>query len=135
MVSIKSKILYIGIVIALLTMLSLYFFINPSSSGFFPKCPFLSLTGLYCPGCGSQRAIHNLLNGNIITGIRHNYLLLLVVAVLSYQLIVFIANTYYKKSIRNLLHKSSITKTILILVLAFWVLRNLPFTPFTELAP
>ncbi|WP_411766867.1 DUF2752 domain-containing protein [Winogradskyella sp. A3E31] len=116
-------------------MLSLYFFINPSSTGFFPKCPFLSITELYCPGCGSQRAIHNLLNGNIITGIRHNYLLVLVFAVLSYQLVLFIANTYYKKSIKNLLHKPLVTKGILILVLAFWILRNLPFTPFTELAP
>lgn len=135
MANFKNSTTYISIGIALLLMLSLYFIIDPSSTRLFPKCPFLSLTGLYCPGCGSQRAIHNLLNGNIIIGIRHNYLLILVFVVLCYQLILFIANSYFEKSFKNLFHKSSISKTILILVLAFWILRNLSVFPFTELAP
>ncbi|PYV86056.1 MAG: hypothetical protein DMG90_22080 [Acidobacteria bacterium] len=35
---------------------------NPASSGIFPPCPFLWLTGFYCPGCGSLRALHQLLH-------------------------------------------------------------------------
>lgn len=31
----------------------------------FPKCPFKLLTGFSCPGCGSQRATHALLTGDI----------------------------------------------------------------------
>lgn len=31
----------------------------------FPRCPFYVLTGLYCPGCGSQRAFHALLHGHV----------------------------------------------------------------------
>ena len=38
-----------------------YSHIHPSSSPLFPKCPFLMLTGMKCPGCGSQRALHALL--------------------------------------------------------------------------
>lgn len=42
-----------------------YFFFDPAGSRLFPRCPFLSLTGLRCPGCGSQRALHSLLHGEI----------------------------------------------------------------------
>ncbi len=48
---------------------------NPADNGFFPKCPFLALTGLKCPGCGSQRAIHALLHADIGAAFRHNALL------------------------------------------------------------
>ena len=41
----------------------IYWKFNPVQfDDFFPKCPFLWLTGLKCPGCGSQRAVHFLLN-------------------------------------------------------------------------
>src|SRR5580693_9291812 len=36
---------------------------DPATSGIFPPCPFRYLTGWYCPGCGSLRAIHQLLHG------------------------------------------------------------------------
>jgi len=135
MAIIKQRLIYIGIAIVLILVLSLYFFIDPSKAGLFPKCPFLSLTGLYCPGCGIQRAIHDILNGQILTGIRHNYLLLLVGAVLIYQIWILIKQQRTNESSSNLLHKASVTKFILFLVLAFWALRNLPYFPFTELAP
>ena len=33
---------------------------DPATSGVFPPCPLHYLTGWYCPGCGSLRAIHQL---------------------------------------------------------------------------
>lgn len=135
MVIFKKPIVIISIVIVLLLILSLYFFIDPSSTALFPKCPFLKFTGLYCPGCGSQRAFHNILKGNIITGIKHNYLFLLAFSVIGYQLIIFVINKYSSNTYQNLLHKSSITRAILIIVVLFWILRNIPYSPFTTLAP
>ena len=44
---------------------------------FFPRCLFHSLTGWYCPGCGSQRAIHALLHLDLAEAFRRNALLLL----------------------------------------------------------
>lgn len=38
---------------------------DPASSGFFPPCIFLKLTGFECPGCGSTRCLHQLLHGNV----------------------------------------------------------------------
>lgn len=132
----KTKTLIIlSIVIILLGVLSLYFFWNPSEHNIFPKCPFYSYTGIYCAGCGSQRAIHQIMNGHIITGIRHNYLLIIVFIVLSYKAILFILNKVYNKSYFDIFHKPVATKIILAIVLLFWILRNIRFFPFTELAP
>ena len=123
------------IVVILLGVLSLYFFYNPSQHSFFPKCPFYSITGFYCPGCGSQRAIHQIINGNIINGIRHNYLILLLALVLSYQGIIYILSKLNNSTYKNILHKPVVTKLILVIVLLFWLFRNFKWYPFTEFAP
>ena len=39
------------------------------------KCLFHSYTGLYCPGCGSGRAVHALFEGRIAEAVRYNILL------------------------------------------------------------
>ncbi len=118
-----------------LGILSLYFFLDPTVYNFFPKCPFLRLTGFQCPGCGSQRAVHQILRGNLLTGIRHNYLFLVLFLVLGYQLLIFFLNKYSSKKHTNLLHKSALIKAIAIIIILFWVFRNIPIFPFTELAP
>jgi hypothetical protein len=130
----KLPIIILG-VLAFLGVLALYVFWNPTASNIFPKCPFYSITGIYCPGCGSQRAAHQILNGNIIEGLRHNYLIALLGLVLSYQAFMFMMNNLLNKGITNLLHKSKVTTGILTLILLFWVLRNINLFPFTELAP
>ena len=45
-------------------ILTLYFLFNPAASVFAPKCIFHTLTGLDCPGCGSQRMVHALLHAD-----------------------------------------------------------------------
>jgi len=41
------------------------FFFDPATAGFYPPCLFRSLFGFQCPGCGSLRAVHQLLHGNL----------------------------------------------------------------------
>lgn len=53
-------------------LLVLYYAVDPSSVGWFPQCPFYRLTGLKCAGCGVQRSMHCLLNGEIVAAIRYN---------------------------------------------------------------
>nr|MBD5377303.1 DUF2752 domain-containing protein [Bacteroides sp.] len=57
-----------------------YAVFDPSSSAFFPRCPLKVLTGYDCPGCGSQRAFHALLHGDIAAVVRYNALFLPAVA-------------------------------------------------------
>lgn len=40
-----------------------------------PKCLFRLATGWSCPGCGSQRALHALLHGNLREALEMNLLL------------------------------------------------------------
>ncbi len=44
-------------------------------SGRMPPCPFRWLTGLQCPGCGSQRAFRALLEGHPLEAWSYNLLL------------------------------------------------------------
>src|SRR6266513_4699752 len=53
------------------------FFFSPSQYPFYPRCPLHAMTGLHCPGCGSLRAVHSLLHGDIGAALHFNALLIL----------------------------------------------------------
>jgi len=52
---------------------------DPSNGGAFLPCPFRTLTGWWCPGCGMTRATHHLLRGNVTQALQYH---LFVVAIL-----------------------------------------------------
>ncbi|PHR69378.1 MAG: hypothetical protein COA67_10410 [Lutibacter sp.] len=121
--------LFVGMMIAIL-----YFYFNPSVT-FFPKCPLYTTTGIYCPGCGSQRAFHDLLHLDFKGVIGHNLLFLFGLSILIYHLTVNFLNTFYNKGIKNILYHKKAPILILVLIIIFWILRNIPLYPFTLLAP
>ena len=112
-----------------------YFFINPSGVDFLPKCPLYSTTGIYCPGCGSQRATHDLLHLNIKGVLHHNALYFLALLLLGYHAIILLANKFYNKNWKSILNHPKTPLIILLIIILFWFLRNLPFAPFNSLAP
>lgn len=75
----KKIIKWSVILIGLIALVIIYKFFNPLESPFFPKCPVKVLTGLDCPGCGSQRAIHHLLNWDLKGALRENALMVLAI--------------------------------------------------------
>jgi len=46
--------------------------VDPNRPGHYPTCPFLWATGYYCPGCGSLRAAHDLLHGDLAGALHRN---------------------------------------------------------------
>ena len=113
----------------------IYYFFNPSTSFFIP-CPFHHITGLYCPGCGSQRAVHLLLHGDILGAFRFNPLMVLTLPILIYGLGITVANWIFGTSFRFMLFYSKIfIFGYFGFALLYWVLRNLPVYPFNLLAP
>ena len=60
----EHRLLTAGLVAAAAGVAMLAVF-DPATSGVFPPCPVRYLTGWYCPGCGSLRAVHQLLHGNL----------------------------------------------------------------------
>jgi hypothetical protein len=86
---------------------------------------FHDLTGLWCPGCGTARALHQLLHGNVAAAFRFNALSMAMLPVAGYLVVRGDASTLKPRWIWALLAA----------IVAFGVLRNIPIYPFTLLAP
>ena len=119
-------------IIAAGAILLLYFFVEPKN-GILPKCFFHELTGLYCPGCGVQRSLHSLLNGHILTAVDYNLLFVLFLPLIIYFVLSFIWEK--KHSASSLIYKPVFSLAVVIVVVSFWVLRNIPVAPLSWLAP
>ena len=113
-------------------LLLLYFFVEPKN-GILPKCFFHELTGLYCPGCGVQRSLHALLNGHVLDAIDYNLLFILFLPLIIFFILAFSLGR--KHPATSFIYKPVFSFTVVIVVVSFWVLRNIPVTPFSWLAP
>jgi hypothetical protein len=100
---------------------------NPSGVDFFPKCPFFVLTGFKCPGCGSQRAIHHLLNLEIGQAFRQNLLLVILIPYVLGGIWFDMANNLTQRmlEIRKKIYGVYAIWIIFTVVLAFWIFRNI----------
>lgn len=130
-----SKLKMLLILLLILVAVFLYYNINPSNVDFLPKCPIYSCTGLYCTGCGSQRATHHLLHLNFLGVLKYNLLYLFGLFIVAYHIIVTLLNKLFNKNIYNYLYHSKTPIIILIVVVLFTILRNIPIYPFSLLAP
>ncbi len=103
--------------------------INP-----FPPCMFKTLTGFYCIGCGATRAMHALVHGDLASAMAMNPLLVLVIPVVPVQIAWSLG--WRPDRLRPLMQRLLLApKFWLVLLLGYWVLRNLPWWPFSWLAP
>ncbi len=107
--------------------LVIYIRYNPEENAFFPRCIFYSLTGLQCPGCGSQRAIHHLLHGHISQAFHFNPLLVASMPYILIWMIVFpLSKTYpLANKIRMRLYHGTAVYVVLVLIILFWIGRNI----------
>lgn len=129
------KLKYYTILILGIALLILYYTINPSTVNFLPKCPLYLTTGFYCPGCGSQRATHYLLNLNFIAVAKQNVLYILGLLFIAYHFLIIAYNYIFKKNIYNYIYHPKTPIIVLIIVVIFWIIRNIPMVPFQILAP
>ena len=82
-VSVKRSYKILIIFMAVLVLGTVYLIFDPAETFWMPKCPIHTLTGLDCPGCGSQRAFHSLLHGDLAGAARANALLLLFIPLIA----------------------------------------------------
>lgn len=126
MISNRCKWFYAAAAIAVVIVGSVLFLFNPAETGVFPRCPFLMLTGYECPGCGSQRAIHALLHGDIIRAWDYNPLMVIAVP---YIILGFIAELSFRRSrlmrtVRDRLYSGRAVWTVLTVIIIYWIGRN-----------
>ena len=98
------------------------------------KCVFYELTGLYCPGCGSGRALGAVLKGDLAAAFSYNCMLFFLgipcLAVLMYEYVRIVFPGLHRKPVRV---PRAVTVFLAVFLAAFWILRNLP--AFSFLAP
>lgn len=108
---------------------------DPASSGVFPPCPVHYLTGWYCPGCGSLRAIHQLLHGNLQAAWAMNPLAMLMLPFVSYGLASQALVQIRGKGLPGVFIPAVWIRALCAVIVLFGILRNLPLRPFDLLAP
>ena len=120
----RRSLIIVLIVVVLLLFGFIYYAVDPSASTIFPQCTFLQFTGYKCPGCGSQRAFHALLHGDIGTAFRYNAMLIIAIP--------WIALCLYAESRRTRnprlyarLNAPLLIWLFLVMVLLWWLLRNI----------
>ena len=97
-------------------------------------CLFYELTGLYCPGCGSGRAVIALLHGHVLEALSHNALFLIPGVpcglLLAWEYLRFV---FPGLGLRKIELPVWTARLALGMTAVFWLLRNLP--GFEVLAP
>lgn len=104
---------------------------DPHQQGSWGFCPWLVLTGTYCPGCGGLRAVNDLTNGDVRAAFASNALFVALVPAIAVMWI----RSVTQRARGRLTQMSSrwvtfYAATSLVLIFAFWVVRNLPFADF-----
>lgn len=99
--------------------------VDPNVAGHYPTCPFLAITGLFCPGCGALRAVHALAQGDLVTALARNPL---TVVVLGYVAVIWVLWLQRRAGVRptRWLAPPWVLYTVLAAILLFGVLRNVP---------
>ena len=108
------------------------FFFEPGKSGLFPGCPFRFLTGFTCPGCGTTRALHQILHGDFYTAFTLNPLLLLAIPFVLFALIRYTVIVMRGGVPRGNSLPAPYVYAIFFVILSFWIFRNTPFYPFVS---
>lgn len=108
---------------------------DPATTGIFPPCPLRYLTGLYCPGCGSLRAIHQLLLGNIREAWALNPLTVMLLPFVSYGLVSQTLRYFSGRGLPHVFIPANWIWALCAVVVLFGILRNIPYHPFVLLAP
>ncbi len=115
--------------------LAVVYFVDPRIQGNYPICPFFGLTGFHCPGCGTLRALHMLLRGDVVAALGYNPFAMLALPFVAYSYIAEAMRAFRLPTLPRVFLPHQWIWALLIGVIAFWTLRNIPAEPFSVLAP
>ena len=120
----RSVIAMLAVAAVVVVGVVIYSTFDPSASRWFPRCPFLMLTGLKCPGCGTQRAIHALLHGDVLSALHFNALLPVSIPLLLLYGYAELVRTR-KPRFYNRVNSVTAILAVLIVVIVWWIVRNI----------
>jgi hypothetical protein len=99
---------------------------NPATAWFFPPCPFRALTGYLCPGCGTLRALHQLLNGHVAAAFRLNPLMMVLLPCVGYAGASDVLEAVFGRGLPRVFLRPVFIWMLLAIIILFWIVRNTP---------
>lgn len=102
---------------------------NPSDGGTFIPCPFRTLTGLWCPGCGMTRATHHLLRGNVMQALHYNLFVIVILLALTAAWFAWLLNSAGRTIRTSRWVPVPLQVAAGVALLSFAFVRNLPGVP------
>lgn len=124
-----------GLLAAVSGVVAVLCLFSPYDSGIYATCPFKALTDFHCPGCGTLRGLYELFHGNLGIAFGLNPLMVLTLPFIAYSILKYSAAGILGWQECKIFIPSALIWSLLVVIISFWVLRNLPYYPFTLLAP
>jgi len=115
--------------------LGFVYLFNPSTSTLYPMCPLYWFTGCYWPGCGSMQALHQLPHGHLVMALGLKPLMVLSLPFVEYFFASRAMIAVAGRPVKTFFVRPVFIWMFLVVVFAYWFLSNLPFYPFSLLAP
>lgn len=112
---------------------ALVHFRDPHVEGSYGLCPVYTLTGIYCPGCGGMRAVHNLTDGRIIDSLHSNVIAIPLLVIFTWFVGRWTVRAWRGQRLTLPRVNRPAMVVLAVLVVIFSVLRNTPWG--TWLAP
>jgi len=96
---------------------------------FYPVCILTKFTKIYCPGCGTARALEAMANLDFWNAFLYNpFLCLIVIPLFIYLCVIYTLRARTGKQIPSLLSSPKSALPVLILIMGIWAFRNIfPF--------
>jgi hypothetical protein len=115
------------------------FAVDPSHHAVYPQCLLYNTTGIYCAGCGATRAAYALLHGRVLDALHDNALFIATLPFLLYVIGSYIAAAWRVNAWPKLFPDTrTLTRrgiAIVLVLIGFMIVRNLPGWPFELLHP
>lgn len=121
----RAVLLPLGAAAAALAVTGYVTNVDPSVAGHYPTCPFLAVTGWYCPGCGALRTVHALAHGDLLTALDRNPFTVVALGYVVVAWVLWLRRSATGRPLRRLA-PPWVLYTVLGGILLFGVLRNLP---------
>jgi hypothetical protein len=122
----------VGIWLLLIAGAIYLFVFEPGRTGFFPVCLFRLVTGLTCPGCGTTRALHEIMHGHFLEAFMLNPLLLLALPLLLFAFVRYSLMVLRGGIPRKNALPAPYIYALFFIVVGFWIFRNTPIYPFVS---
>ncbi len=121
----RQLFIILGGIVAIVLFIAVYDSYNPTITKWMPKCPSMLLFGVECPGCGTQRAIHSILNGEFRAAFFYNPLMVLSVP---YILLLLLSEITFMKirypRFRAIISGQKSIWIVLALLILYTIIRN-----------